>query len=83
LYGLNVLMPTNIVSIKLLSRKNVHAENFLCPPLKTFSDRLLGDRYSLNENDGKRLYETCYRTGLSVDLYGAQNTNLKNTQKMS
>jgi hypothetical protein len=41
LYGLNVLMPTNIVSIKLLSRKNVHAENFLCPPLKTFSDRLL------------------------------------------
>jgi len=41
LYGLNVLMPTNIVSIKSLSRKNVHAENFSYPSLKTFSDRLL------------------------------------------
>jgi len=39
---LNLLMPTNIVSPKLLSRKNLHAENFLSPPVKTFSDRLLG-----------------------------------------
>jgi hypothetical protein len=55
LYGLNVLMPTNIVSIKLLSRKNVHAENFLCPPLKTFSDRLLGATINddLNAAKGK------------------------------
>jgi hypothetical protein len=41
----------------------------------------LGDRYSLNDNNGMRLYEACYRTGLSVDLYGGEKTNLKNTQK--
>jgi hypothetical protein len=34
-------MPTNIVSPKLLSRKNSHAENFFYPSLKTFSDGLL------------------------------------------
>jgi len=38
---LNVLMPNNIFSIKFLSRKISRAENFLYPPLKTFSDRLL------------------------------------------
>jgi len=41
----------------------------------------LGARYTLNDNDGKRLHETCYRTGLSVDLYGGEKTDLKNTQK--
>jgi predicted NodU family carbamoyl transferase len=35
-------MPINIVSIKLLSKKNLHAQNFSYPSLKTFSDRLLG-----------------------------------------
>jgi hypothetical protein len=41
----------------------------------------LGDPYALNDNDGKRLYENCYRTGLKVDLYGGEKTDLKNTQK--
>jgi tripartite-type tricarboxylate transporter receptor subunit TctC len=41
LYGLKILMHTNIVSINLLSRQNRHAQNFLYSSLKTFSDRLL------------------------------------------
>jgi hypothetical protein len=40
----------------------------------------LGDRYSLSR-DGKPVYDDCYRTGLSVDLYGGDKTDLKNMQK--
>jgi hypothetical protein len=40
-------MPNNIVSPKLLSRKNSHAENFFYPSLKTFSDGLLGHFFKL------------------------------------
>ena len=41
-------MPITIVSINLLSRNNLHAEIFLYPPVKTFSDRLLGHAYALS-----------------------------------
>ena len=41
----------------------------------------LGDRYTLNDSDGKRLYDNCYRTGLDVDLYGGVETDLGNLQK--
>jgi hypothetical protein len=41
----------------------------------------LGDHYTLNGKDGRQLYDNCYRTGLSVDLYGGVKTGLKDTQK--
>jgi hypothetical protein len=40
----------------------------------------LGDRYALKDKDGKR-HENCYRTALSVDLAGGENTALTNMQK--
>lgn len=40
----------------------------------------LGDRYILKGKDGK-LNENCYRTDLSVDLSGGENTALTNMQK--
>ena len=41
----------------------------------------LGDRYVLNDRNGKRLYDNCYRTRLRVDLSPPDDTNLKNTKK--
>jgi hypothetical protein len=41
----------------------------------------LGDRYSLHDREGKRRDDDCYRTGLSVDLYGGEKTDLKNMRK--
>jgi hypothetical protein len=41
----------------------------------------LGDRYSVNDSKGKRRYDDCYRTGLSVDLSGGEKTDLKNSRK--
>lgn len=42
---------------------------------------ILGDRYALNGKGGKRLYDNCYRTSLSVDLNGGVQTDLRNIRK--
>ena len=41
----------------------------------------LGDRYALRGKDSRPLFDSCYRTGLNVDLYAGRPTGLKDTQK--
>jgi len=42
---------------------------------------ILGSRYALNGKGGKRLYDNCYRTSLSVDLNGGRETDLRDIRK--
>jgi len=41
----------------------------------------LGDHYTLRDRDHQPLYDSCYRTGLGVDLHGGKPTLQKDTQK--